>query len=113
MTFPGLHRFSARQITFTLLFCAAITLIGTTAPWRAHSQGGNPVTVVSAASFVAPVAPESIAAAFGSRLAPRAEAATSQPAAATAPWPRANDHGNSRIRIFLNSIGEPSDSRHR
>lgn len=73
------HYFSVRSlsIVFSLLL---ISLLAASPPhWRAQGQGGNQVTTVSAASFLPAVAPDSIAAAFGVRLAVRTEAATSQP----------------------------------
>ncbi|MGH9841430.1 MAG: hypothetical protein ACREEM_21975 [Blastocatellia bacterium] len=72
---------SARHLAFA--FCLIIiTLLAaeTGARWRAAGQGGNTVTVVSAASFEpGPVAPEAIVSAFGSQLATRVETAGASP----------------------------------
>jgi uncharacterized protein (TIGR03437 family) len=62
------------------LVVAALLLISFESHWRASGQTGV-VTTISAASFspTAPVAPESIVAAFGQRLATRTEVAATQP----------------------------------
>src|SRR5262245_64804291 len=69
------RQLSKRQIGLALLLLAASLLAVMTTPWRAQSQGSNQVTTVSAASYAPVVAPESIAATFGARLATRAEGA--------------------------------------
>jgi uncharacterized protein (TIGR03437 family) len=67
------------SVTFGLVI-AALVAAGSIDWRRAQGQGGNPVTSVSSASFeIAPIAPESIVAAFGSSLATRVEVAGSVP----------------------------------
>jgi uncharacterized protein (TIGR03437 family) len=44
-----------------------------------HGQGGAAITIVSAANYRAPLAPDSIAAAFGANLATRTESASTSP----------------------------------
>src|SRR5262245_27679132 len=68
---------SEKNLGFSLGLFIAIWLISAlTTPWSANTQGA-PVVTVSAASYAPIVAPDSMAAAFGSRLATRAEGAQS------------------------------------
>ena len=59
------------------LLALSVWLIAT--PHSAAVQGSSAVAVVSAASFAVEVAPDSIAAAFGTRMATRTEVASTQP----------------------------------
>src|SRR5262245_41634004 len=79
MTLHSAQRISKLMIGKALLLLAASALTLMTATQCANSQGGNQVATVSAASFAPVVAPDSIAAAFGSRLATSTQIASSQP----------------------------------
>src|SRR5262245_61775393 len=70
----------SRQVVLSSFLVTAV-LIGWmfSLPTRARGQGANAVAVVCAANFAPTVAPDSIAAAFGTGLATRIEAAASVP----------------------------------
>src|ERR1051326_7936082 len=76
---------SARQRSLRLFLSGAVlslalaSINGVTATRRTAEPSGTPVTTVSAASFAATLAPDSIAAAFGTGLATKVEIATGQP----------------------------------
>lgn len=73
-------RLSELHIGLLRFFLIVSLLTVAPAPWRTRGQGGaNQVTNVSAASFTATLAPGSIAAAFGPRLATNTEFASGLP----------------------------------
>jgi len=64
------HRVQLKTYLELLLIAVTAFTIIFTMTWRTTGQGGNgTVATVSAASYTAPVAPDSIAAAFGTKLA--------------------------------------------
>src|SRR5262249_20820370 len=81
MTFFRAQHRSGRPLGFAPGLVLAIWLASALmTPQRASGQGGVvSVTTVSAASYASIVSPDSIASAFGLRLATHTEAASSQP----------------------------------
>src|SRR5262245_64539301 len=85
MTFFSSARRSGRGLGFAPGLVIAVWLISALmTPQRANSQANGldvdvAVTTVSAASYAPVVSPDSIAAAFGSRLATQTASATGQP----------------------------------
>ncbi|MFN0122319.1 MAG: hypothetical protein ACKV2V_17625, partial [Blastocatellia bacterium] len=74
--FFSIHRFSHTAI---LLFMLAILLAAVRHGGVTHAEPGGQIVAVNAASYTSPLAPGSIAAAFGTQLAARAESAPSLP----------------------------------
>ena len=76
-------RLSARALTLSLiaLIITSLALVFGARLETSHAvgQGGNRVSIASAASFATVVAPDSIAAIFGGGLATRFEQASTQP----------------------------------
>jgi uncharacterized protein (TIGR03437 family) len=71
--------FRLRPILISLILVAISISALTSASWRVQGQTDSKVTTVSAASFASVVAPDSIAAAFGVRLATSTEVASTRP----------------------------------
>src|SRR5262245_31340350 len=81
MTFIRARHLSGRNLGYLLGLVIALWLASALTTLRSANgqSGGAPVATVSAASYAPAVAPGSIAAAFGSRLATRVDAASSTP----------------------------------
>lgn len=97
-----------RAIVLLSIFClcfycrwdASVTATG----GRSYTQGG-PLSVVNAANYSVPVAPDSIAAAFGNQLAPRADSATGFPLPTTLAGTTVDVNGL-RASLFFVSPGQ-------